>query len=603
MKYSLSESLDRVRDLIQAAEQPLLTSYDGTDDGPDHTRQMAVSKLIIALMDEKAAFNLRPPISSRDVASELSRLFTQLRDGDFCYEHYRPVIQLILQKASDIDIWKAILTLIAAVSRTTPPPSVPPTFNGTPFRSTSSSQRGSEQTRELVEGRLFQEIKHCTHRDVAGFFETYFEGKDWNTQADDVTRRALGSGDDSGWPSFPNPPTQKDALDWWFGFQDEFLLDEQSVYVTTASKSNLTGKIRSKSALLQMTQYVREVFKAQPTHQFIHTFAVCGTKAEAWMFDRSGPFSSGSFDVNEDPKRFFQMIVGYTMMTDEELGLDTFITQDGSGAKTITIKSMGGGETVVQLNPKPLSYQNAIVCRGTACFLANVDDKVQGVAKFSWTSDKRASEKDLLNLAHERGVKGVAEVVGYCDITDIATLRNRLTFEKRHTFKSTLSSAKSSLHESHSNDPRSRSFTRLHPSTSAKQIGRKRKSPDKGTQASKRSRSSSQLSGIGQQENELTFEVQPVGKPSLFDNDGKEFYDNRILRCLVISPAGRPIYEYHSPTELLKSLRDAIKAHRSLYTEGNILHRDISENNIIITRKGGGRAKKASRLRKAREPL
>jgi len=31
------------------------------------------------------------------------------------------------------------------------------------------------------------------------------------------------------------------------------------------------------------------------------------------------------------------------------------------------------------------------------------------------------------------------------------------------------------------------------------------------------------------------------------------------------------------------ALRDAIKAHRSLYLNGNILHRDISENNIIIT--------------------
>ena len=31
------------------------------------------------------------------------------------------------------------------------------------------------------------------------------------------------------------------------------------------------------------------------------------------------------------------------------------------------------------------------------------------------------------------------------------------------------------------------------------------------------------------------------------------------------------------------ALRDATKAHRSLYLDGNIPHRDISENNIIIT--------------------
>ncbi|OJD12951.1 hypothetical protein ACJ73_09269, partial [Blastomyces percursus] len=40
---------------------------------------------------------------------------------------------------------------------------------------------------------------------------------------------------------------------------------------------------------------------------------------------------------------------------------------------------------------------------------------------------------------------------------------------------------------------------------------------------------------------------------------------------------------YESPLELLKALCDAIKAHRSLYLDASILHRDISEHNIIIT--------------------
>jgi hypothetical protein len=52
---------------------------------------------------------------------------------------------------------------------------------------------------------------------------------------------------------------------------------------------------------------------------------------------------------------------------------------------------------------------------------------------------------------------------------------------------------------------------------------------------------------------------------------------------LVISPAGRAIHKYEKKSELLGALRDAIKAHRSLYLKDNILHRDISENNMIIT--------------------
>jgi serine/threonine protein kinase len=62
-----------------------------------------------------------------------------------------------------------------------------------------------------------------------------------------------------------------------------------------------------------------------------------------------------------------------------------------------------------------------------------------------------------------------------------------------------------------------------------------------------------------------------------------ETYDNRVNYCLVTSPAGRPLYEYQSVRELLEALRDAIRGHKSLLENGKILHRDISENNIIIT--------------------
>lgn len=66
-------------------------------------------------------------------------------------------------------------------------------------------------------------------------------------------------------------------------------------------------------------------------------------------------------------------------------------------------------------------------------------------------------------------------------------------------------------------------------------------------------------------------------------NAQAEIYKNSIFSCLVISPAGRTIKEFESIPELLVALRDAIKTHRSLLNKAKILHRDISENNIIIT--------------------
>lgn len=50
----------------------------------------------------------------------------------------------------------------------------------------------------------------------------------------------------------------------------------------------------------------------------------------------------------------------------------------------------------------------------------------------------------------------------------------------------------------------------------------------------------------------------------------------------VISPAGRALYDFWSTPELLKALHDAIKAHKSLFIKGKVLHRNILENNIII---------------------
>jgi hypothetical protein len=75
--------------------------------------------------------------------------------------------------------------------------------------------------------------------------------------------------------------------------------------------------------------------------------------------------------------------------------------------------------------------------------------------------------------------------------------------------------------------------------------------------------------------------IQEAGADNLTGYES-EMYGNRVNYCLVTSPAGRPLHKYQSVRELLEALRDAIRGHRSLLEDGRILHRDISENNIII---------------------
>jgi len=339
---------------------------------------------------------------------------------------------------------------------------------------------------------------------------------------------------------------------------------------------------KKKAKLLQIGRYVRDVFSCQPTRRYVHAFTLCGNEMRSWVFDRSGPYSSTAFDINEEPERFVRMIAAYVMMSDEELGLDTFIERDNGDWFIIVMEDATGKERRLQLESVPIAHQRAIVCCGTSCFRAKTpsSEDLRYVAKFSWVSDKRRPEVDLLRLARERGVEGVAWLFGHHRITSIADMREGLKFGKSYAFRNTTLSPFSSFSQSQS--LLSQSIGQLDDLSIARESPKKRKYMDAGGSSSKRSRSNSQNPDKAKRKNEVARTVEHSQITSLYTHDDSSF-DNRIFGCLVISPGGRAIRDFRSIPELLEALRDAIKAHRSLYTKGKILHRDISENNIIIT--------------------
>ncbi|KAI8947232.1 hypothetical protein F4801DRAFT_605651 [Xylaria longipes] len=171
------------------------------------------------------------------------------------------------------------------------------------------------------------------------------------------------------------------------------------------------------------------------------------------------------------------------------------------------------------------------------------------VAKFAWAPAKRMLELDLLKHAKDNKVQGVVKVVAYREITSVRDLREGLEFPERHRVRDTMADK----------DP--------HRNSSIKNTsGHKRKSSNEGpsNMSSKRRRFS-------------------TGQPEAMWHTTNQEWENRIYSCVVVSPAGRVISEFESIKELLESMRDAIRAHQSLYMDGNILHRDISANNTIIT--------------------
>lgn len=279
------------------------------------------------------------------------------------------------------------------------------------------------------------------------------------------------------------------------------------------------------------------------------------------MFDRSGPYSSGPFDIHDEPDKFIQAFVGYTLMSNEGLGLVNLIEETEQGRFITVTEDATGSEARIQLEEEPMAVRRAIVCRGTTCF--NTKDLKQ-VVKLLWQSDLRPLEADHLRRARDHGVKGVARLFGHGRIASVKELRDGLTFPDLHRFRSASCNGLDSFSGSQSQATFSRSVSALRSSDIYR---RKRRPMDEGTRSSKRLRSNSQPSKL-RAEYEASHNREEAANQLVVQNGP---YKNRLLSYLVISPAGRPIKEFSSVKELLTALCDAIKAHQSLLTKAEIL--------------------------------
>ncbi len=148
-EHPLDKCLDHLRDPLRRAEQryePNSLSHHDVVNGADSDPQKAILRLLTTLMSHEVALDLRSKTGSGDIASDLFGLRRRVRNGNFNYEHHRALSRLVVKQASDVDVWNAVFDLITTVSRTTPPTSIPVSFDGTPITSSSASQQGGEQT-------------------------------------------------------------------------------------------------------------------------------------------------------------------------------------------------------------------------------------------------------------------------------------------------------------------------------------------------------------------------------------------------------------------------------------------------------------------------
>ncbi|KAF7907344.1 uncharacterized protein EAF01_004931 [Botrytis porri] len=628
-----------------------------------------VLDLILALQNQPASRILPSRIADRTLSSDLTILYSRVDSNQLDSASAIPLVEQILRNdpdtptRNDADIWHAVFELVARTNPITPLTAFEKSVLDTPLRSSSASQRGTEQTHDEVDQRILEELTGRVYYNVGGFFERYFEEKSWTNKARDIYNESRAQYAEGCWSRWPEPSLQGPFFEWFTKFQDTILSGLGRRYYTSANKvlsgSEADRKLNifltpadavllhgehdwsnvlvigehkqnsdedgSTKTLVQLAGYAREVFGSQPERRFVPGFTICGSIMRLWVFDRSGSYNSEKFDVHEEPERFVRVIAGYALMTDAELGLNTFVKHDGNG-KCIVARDVN-----ICLEDKPIASTKAIVCRGTTCYRGRRSDSTEWeyVVKFAWPSDKRQQEGKLLKLAKERGVTGIAtwfnheQIVIDGDPDTISHFRRDMNFGRPRKLSSKASwvdgSPESSRRYSKSSlKGRSRSSSNrlkgLGIVASTSSSGKKRKRNeilDPGSRLKRSKSDGSHASGtnIRIQERETdaigAHSIQETVVDSLahcrnewqrnnvncIQEDGvdsftdyeSEMYDNRVNYCLVTSPAGRPLREYRSVRELLEVLRDAIRGHRSLLEDGKILHRDISENNIIIT--------------------
>ncbi|KAE9374068.1 hypothetical protein N431DRAFT_556485 [Stipitochalara longipes BDJ] len=262
--------------------------------------------------------------------------------------------------------WIQKFTQSSKKSATSPlPSSITATFKGTPVKS-SSSRLADSESRHVVERELFFEIKDCTFRNVAGFVDKFFNLKGWRKEQEMMLKGVMIAHDGKKWKDFPVTPDEKPVWDWFRSLEDRFLPDAPHKLHTTKTANQFKDRKGQMDLFFQMpAKQAGPVFTDQLTRRYVHGFLLCASIMEQWIFDRSGPYSSGTFDTHEEPEKFARALVGYATMDHATMGLDTFIERE-HGHHCVTLNDSSGRETSIRLG-RPIVRQKAVVYRGTTC--------------------------------------------------------------------------------------------------------------------------------------------------------------------------------------------------------------------------------------------
>ncbi|CRK28992.1 hypothetical protein BN1723_006727 [Verticillium longisporum] len=558
--------------------------------------------LLLALQGCQASRLLRSGGRGKNLFGDLSTLSSAVNSDDFDFDRIKPLFNASLAEIlDDALIWDHVYNTIAEA--TPPPRSIASSLQQTPWLRNTSGFANSSEHRKYVDLVLREELG-TMYVGLPGFHKAYF-GRVVDL---DIASRAIfqkceeGSNPlfREGWTGWPRDVNQDGVLSWFADMSEKLAVFAESFRPTLAHrrplaqpnkpiqgstaerkldiafvndpqaksdsrcrwsqilvpgelKSNPSADIASK-AWLDLGRYAREVLTAQDTRRFVLGFTICGSLMRIWMFDRLGGIASERFDINHDGLLFVSTILGFLWMDEEELGFDPTITIE-DGKRLIMITRNGQTERLVI--DHLMKRAPCVAGRATTCWKAHreKDPQTPIVIKDSWQFVERDEEGELLQEATGKDVVNVARYYHH----ETVVVRDQVDDIRGNTRRGL--------------DATEAKNYRLERSIISRGIG--------AVGPPRTGRSST--AGVKRSSSQTGAPVPPYKRScSASTKASGDATPNRVHRRVILRDYGKAIYKASSPSVLLAALDGCIEGHESLLLKADLLHRDISINNLMI---------------------
>ncbi|SZF00379.1 unnamed protein product [Blumeria hordei] len=407
-----------------------------------------------------------------NLLSRLNTISSWMDSMEFDMTPFEPVANLILNHATDLEIWYSLMQLVdeLVIIMSTTDEQLDELATESIYRRVLESHDGVQMSMEDLKQAMGGELEGLVFVNVTGFWDKYFESKRIKAERDGFTKKFVELSAELKF-NFPAIATE-DAVWKWMQVIE---LDLFKAYQTPADSANsdngstpeerfglaftgaqfhtlaagkiignqskrqvdyfiknrnlpiedqyhqrdilLAGELTvssskvSRQKFLQLSVYMREVFMAQPLRRFV--------------YDRSGQYSCSYIDIGKSPEKLVHVLVTYMLMNDEELGLDPKVKYESEDI-IVHLQVPGSKELrKFTLDPVPISQQKAHLFRGTRCYR---DRDLTCVVIFSWRICDGLSENELLEMADN--ITGMALILGSLDLVKISKLRDGLLFTR-----------------------------------------------------------------------------------------------------------------------------------------------------------------------------